>query len=229
MDTKWIDFFKELGITSLWLIALLFIIGFLAKKLFDFFIDGTVEAKKSELAKELENFKQSLSTQAQFHKLEIDKTLEEYKNSLQQVSQEHQIRFSKLHADRAETIKTLFSKLVKMEDSIGSFIAPFQGVNEPSADDKARIAATDGNDFLDYYQSNQILFNDHTCEIIDQLNTEFKTAFNKHSLHLRTIKNQSGLSAISQGEDPYFDILKNKIPTLKRKLSEDFRKTLGVL
>jgi len=54
-DSKWIDFLNELGITSLWAILLVFIIGYLAKKLFEFFVNEMTDLKKSELSKDLEN------------------------------------------------------------------------------------------------------------------------------------------------------------------------------
>ena len=110
-----------------------------------------------------------------------------------------------------------------------SFMAPFQSVNEPSTEVKSNIAATDGNDFLDFYHSNEILFNEKTGEIIDQLDTKFRSAFNKHVLHLRREGNQNYSGVPIQGEDPYFDILKNEVPKLKKQLIDDFRKTLGVL
>jgi len=229
MDVKWIEFFKQLGFTSLWAIILILIIGFLAKKLFDFFIDKTIDSKKSDLGKELEQFKQELSTEAQIHKLDLDKTLEEYKNSLQQVSQEHQIRFSKLHADRAETIKTLFSKLVKLEDAMISFVAPLQWSGEPSPSEKSNIAANEGNDFLSFFHNNEILFNDRTCEIINELNFKFKTAYDEHVTHLKREKEPHMYKNLPKDLDPYFDILKNEVPKLKKLLTDDFRKTLGVL
>ena len=83
MDSKWVDFFKQLGITSIWIIILVIIIGFLSKKLFEIFLNNVTDLKRGELSKDLEGFKQDLSTQAQIHKLELDKSLEGHKNSLQ--------------------------------------------------------------------------------------------------------------------------------------------------
>jgi len=229
MDPKTIEFIKQLGITSVWIILLVIIIGYLAKKLFELFVDATIDKKKADLSKELEHYKQELSADAQVYKLGLDKKLEEYKNNLQQTSQEHQIRFSKLHADRAETIKTLFSKLVKMEESMSSFVHPFQGVDEPSIESKAEVAADDGNDFLKYYHSNEILFNDNTCKIIDKLNDNFRSAYSKHLMHIKRVRNQATSVSLIEGLDPYFDILKNEIIKLKKTLTDDFRTSLGVL
>jgi hypothetical protein len=222
------NFYEQLGITSAWAVLVFVVIGYLAKKIFEFFINGTIDLKKSELERELESFKQTLSSEAQIHKLGLDKSLEEHKNSLQQISQEHQIRFSKLHLDRAETIKSLFTKLVKMELSMESYMKPFQGANESPVEDKSIIAAEDGNDFQEYYLSNQILLSDSTCKIIDSLNDNFRIAFMKHSSDIR--RQKLPYNRIAENNiDPYFDILKKEIPKLKRTLTDDFRNILGVL
>ena len=54
---------------------------------------------------------------------------------------EHQIRFSKLHHDRADVIRELYSKLVKMEISLRYYMKRFEFGNEPSDEEKRGFAA----------------------------------------------------------------------------------------
>jgi hypothetical protein len=232
MDVKWIDFFTQLGFSTAGQILLLIVVGFFGKKIIEYFLSENIELMKTELNMELESHKIELASQTQTHKLELDKNLETFKNTLQQVSYEHQIKFSKLHSDRAEIIKILFSKLVIMEKSMNSFMAPFQRTGEPSLTDKSQKAANDANDFLDYYLGNEILFKEETCQIINTLNDSFKKAWNSYNTFpvgkvAPTLVNEE--KRIELTMKAYFDFLNKEVPSLKQQLKDDFRKTLGVI
>ncbi|RKR08194.1 hypothetical protein C8C83_5429 [Flavobacterium sp. 90] len=229
MDVKWIEFFTELGVTTAGQILVFIAIGFFGKKLFEFFFNASIEIKKAELNTELENFKQNLSSEAQNHKLELDKNLESHKSLLSQASQENQIRFSKLHSDRAEIVKNLYSKLVTMEKSMNSFMAPFQAAGDIPLEEKRRIAANDGNDFSDYFDSNEIFFNENTCSIINSINENFEKAFNEFTAISPGQPNaQNEILRMHKSMNAYYDILNKKVVELKSKLKADFRDTLGV-
>jgi|GEM_PF-2050774 hypothetical protein len=231
MDVKWIEFFKQLGFTTAGPIFLLIIIGFFGKKMMEYFFSETIELKKSELDKEIEVFKVALSSQTQVYKLELDKNLETYKNTLQQISHEHQIKFSKLHSDRAEIMKELFAKLVKMEKSMSSLMSPFQAAGELSKEEKTKIASDDALDFLYYFKANEILFNKQTCSTLNNLNESFQSAWRDFHMYKPEepfqnleVREKQFLKSV----EAYYQTLNKEVLGLKKQLKDDFRKILGV-
>jgi hypothetical protein len=230
MDSKMIDLLKQIGIISASQILLLIVIGFFGKKMIEFFFSETIELKKAELNQSLEAFKQTLATQTHAQKLELDKTLESYKNTLLQISHENQIKFSKLHQERAEVIKQLYSKLVRMEKSMTSFMNPFQWTGEPPEEEKRKIASTDAQDFMNFFEENEVLLNPETCKIINSISDAFYKAWREHNRYLRksNMKLQLTEEDIDKSLTAFEETLKKEVPSLKEKLKDDFRQNLGV-
>ena len=229
MDTKLIGFFEALGISSAGTILVLIVIGFFGKKLIEYFFSETVELKKAELSREIESFKATISSQAQIHKLQLDKNMESYKSSLQLMAHEQQTKFLKLHTDRAEVVKELFKRIVAVEKSMNSLMAPFQATGEPSLSEKSTIAAADANNFLDYYQSNELLFNEQTCSIITKLNDSIKSAWKSYHMYHHTYGDpdleQKRIDATLKA---YYDVLNKEVIAIKDELKKDLREILGV-
>lgn len=82
--------------------------------------------------------------------------LEEYKGALQRETTEHSIRFQSLHAERAETIKTLYARLVVANDVLGSTLARFQSGTDMPLPEKVSSLAHALNELRDYYLPRKI-------------------------------------------------------------------------
>jgi hypothetical protein len=135
------------------------------------------------------------------------------------------IRFSKLHNDRAESIKKLYSKLVKMEESMRSWMDPRQFPEEENKEKKQKIAQKNVNRFIRYYNINRIIFRKDICKIIDEINKKMDD----------TWLDFASIQAYEKGDNERRKLWKKswntigkEIPKLKHELEDEFREILGV-
>ncbi len=108
---------------------------------------------------------------------------------------------------------------------------PFQEVGESPIDEKMTEAANSANDFVKYYKSNEILFNETTCKIFDKINESFLKAwkdFRRSRQFGTTASPELSQDLIEKELDAYYKTLLEDIPKLKNELKQDFRKILGV-
>jgi len=142
--------FSTLGISS--------IIIYLGKRFIDKSLELGVEKYKNTLDKDLET-----------HKLELSKQSDAFKAELKISELEHQIKYSKLHEERALTIKQLYSLLIELQTFLGHLTSPFQGP-EWTTDTKREIDARLALDnFKNYFLQNRIYFSIGLCDKIDAI------------------------------------------------------------
>ena len=163
----------------------------------------------------------------------FSKDLEKFKAALKRAAFEHQTRYAKLHDERAEIIKELYSRLVSMSKScqLAMSPSPTQGV-QPQGE-KDRTAIRDTNEFIDYYQRNRIIFGKDTCAIIDDIVDKVLRAWRDF-----LAKDNAALEpTIIAGLDVMrkaalwansWETISDAVPAAKQKLEDDFRKLLGV-
>lgn len=215
-----------LGIFTIGSTCITTLLVFLGKKIIDYFF-----------MKSLQKYKSNLELQFQSYKLELNKQIESYKTNLQKATFEHQIKYSKLHEERALVIKELFSKLVKVEKSMGSFVALFEPVGERPKEEKGKDAAKDFNDFLDYVRTNEIYFSDDICELMYKIIDEIRDAWLKFITYPSYKKIDYFLPEpkLAEIEKKKLDFwieawkkINQDIPTLKKQLKQELQKMLGV-
>jgi len=95
--------------------------------------------------------------------------IEAYKNNLEKITNEHAVRFKHLHSERAETIKTLYEKLVLFDDTLHSALRQFQAGDEPSLEEKITKLSEQFNDLREYFLPKRIFFEQNICEMIDRI------------------------------------------------------------
>lgn len=216
---EWVGLLEKLGIFSVGSICIIGLIAFLGKKGLEFLLSRDVEKYKSSL--EIESIR---------HKSELDQKLELYKAELTRINFEHQIRFSKLHSDRAEVIKELFKRMVQVQDSMESLMRPVQFVNEVPIVEKLKMSGTLGNNFLEYYKENEILFNDETCHLINTIQEMFLNAWKDFKLaeEFKDATTPDLQMELYQTRFKTYDqTLMTEIPKLKKELIAEFRKILA--
>ncbi|MGX5472604.1 hypothetical protein [Bacillus toyonensis] len=69
-------------------------------------------------------FTHMLNKETELHKSILNQQTEHYKAELQRINNKYNITFSKLHVDRAETIKSLYSKLIKLQTNTFALLGP---------------------------------------------------------------------------------------------------------
>jgi len=142
---------------------------------------------------------------------------------------EHHVRFSKLHDERAEVIKQLNSKLVKMEKSLRSYMNPLQYENAPSEEEQQKIAAQSAGNFIWFFDENRIFFKTNVCDLMEDIYKIFRKAW----IDFHIYHDSFSLSRVVQSRkaelrlDAYNSI-KERFPELRKQLEDEFRKILGV-
>ncbi|RZJ83037.1 MAG: hypothetical protein EOO20_23525 [Chryseobacterium sp.] len=92
------------------------IIVYLGKKIIDRSLDLAVE-----------KFKGSMNIQLETHKFELLRQADDFRATLKKLELEHQVKYSRLHEERAQTIKQLYALLIDLQDKLGHMTSKFQG------------------------------------------------------------------------------------------------------
>ena len=141
-------------------------------------------------------------------------------------------RFSKLYSDKLDIIRIFYKKLVLMEKALDTFMSQ----REPSDDsEKAKFNEETVkviNDFIEYYEINEIIFDNKTVEIMQQILEKIKES--KKTQNLANIVEDSRgtdvwLKAISDKQELYEKFVVDELPKLKNKLKRDFQNRYKLL
>ncbi|TYS57330.1 hypothetical protein FZC74_16700 [Sutcliffiella horikoshii] len=208
------------GIFTLGSCTILGVLGFLGKEIINNWYSRKSASHQSNLNQNLELFKVNIQNEAELFRAELQKE-----------ALEHKIKYNKLHNDRAETIKDLYSKIDRMERSMRDLFNLFEIARDNSKRDKMKVAVKNFNDTMDFYSINRIFFSEETCTIIESLRDEINLIYHEftgYDIHL-------GLSEIPEVRKEQRQVwkdcwnsMKEKVPQIKRDLEKDFRRQLGV-
>lgn len=169
----------------------------------------------------LEKYKNELQQESLKYKSNLDKDLETFK-----------IKYTRLHIEQVEIIKLLYAKLIKAEKPLEELIRPIKVNPEKSDEELSKEAYEKANDFIDYFHENEVIFNEETCKIINQIKENYIKVWNTYSRNLFMSKTSSGelwIKLADEMKNVYDKILVGEIQSLKKELKTDFRKKLGIL
>ena len=141
-------------------------------------------------------------------------------------------RFSKLYSDKLDIIRIFYKKLVLLEKALD----PFMSQREPNDDLKKSKFKEDTvkviDDFIEYYEINEIIFDDNTVSLMKQILEKIKESKKVQSL-ANTLENsrntETWLKAITNKQEQYEMFVVNELPVLKNKLKRDFQKRYKLL
>lgn len=157
-------------------------------------------------------------------KLVIDKDLERFRNELKMTVFEHQIVYSKLHNDRAEVIRELYTKITRMERAMND-LAVY------ATEEKVEKALDKVLDAKYYFEENKIFFEPEVSNTVEEIigathNAYFEVIWNYehqlHEIHDERTREQT-LNKWLGG----WKRIKDKVPELKNELETKFRDLLG--
>lgn len=134
------------------------IIIYLGKKIIDKFLDLGIEKFKSSLDRDLET-----------HKSELLRQTEEFKAGLKRIELEHQIKYSRLHEERAQTIKKLYSLIIDLQEKLSYMTSMFQGPEWTKDNEREEKARESLDNFKKYFLENRIYFSLDLCNKIDEI------------------------------------------------------------
>jgi hypothetical protein len=196
------------------------IIIYLGKRIIDKSLDMGVERYKSSLTKDLET-----------HKSELQKETDEFRANLQIISLEHQIRYTKLHEQRGESIRQIYSLIVDLKNKLEYFTTVFQGPKWTTDSDREKEATNSHRNISNFFQINRIYFSDSICNQFDEIlklswsiivdmsvtKVEAASAYSGPERAEATKKWQSINSRVT-----------SEISTAMIKLEKEFKKLIGV-
>ncbi|MVO07768.1 hypothetical protein GOQ30_01155 [Flavobacterium sp. TP390] len=162
------------------------------------------------------------------YELELNKKAELYKQELFLISQ----KASKLHDKRIDRIEELYYMLNDFHNDMQIIVSwkIVTGMTKEEVQQQelnnVKKAETSGNKFLIYYMRHKLYFNLETCKLIDEIinllkeshaDFTFKYIFGPTSAEMEyeNIKNATNKIRV-------------KVPEIKIKLEENFRKIIGV-
>lgn len=213
------ELLKYLGIYTVGSAFVISILGYLAKKIIE-----------QVLNKDLEKFKNQLIADNEKAKLTFEKEIESYRADLNLVYSKQ----LQLYSKKTEIIESLYHKLVDLNDAMLDMTQSFRNVtsnDEKTIQDeelqRVNDAATSGNEFFKYYSSNKIYFQIDTCELIENLQKQFRDTHSDYSF--RHTFGMPPSEMTFEMAKKASDRVRKDIPKLMVKLENDFRETLGVI
>lgn len=213
------ELLKYFGLYSIGTAFIVSVIGFLAKKIIEQFLN-----------KDLEKFKNHLSAENEKAKLKFEKTIESYRADLNLIYSK-QIQ---LYSKKSEIIETLYHKLVDLNRAMLEMTQSFRNITGKDEQavmqdelDRVNTSAEKGNDFFNYYSTNKIYFELETCSLIENLQKQFKESHTDYSFR-HTFGIPPSEMTYEMGKKAG-DRVRTEIVDLMEKLENDFRLTLGVL
>jgi len=173
------------------------------------------------------------------YKSTLQKDIEEHKNKLGRQSLEHEVKFYKLHADRAEKIKTLYTKVIELERALVYSTTIAQGP-EFIKDTKRDLDCMQTiQDLIFQLELDKIYFTKDTVAkfeeiikeawgIIFQMRRVRSTASSMD--YYISVGKQPPESYLNHGDlwDKAFQRTQNEFRQLKESLADDFRTLIGL-
>lgn len=189
---------------------------FFGKQLVVFFFNKTIEAKKAELAQNLENYKKDIEQENKNFQHQLDAKLQEFN-----------IKFSSLHSERANVVKELFLKILALQSSLNDLFK-IDRLHLKDNIDILQNFTNKFNDFKRYFLPNKIYFS-HQLEIKIE---NFLIEYSKIANDCINILDQNNKNNFSTNDDLKWKELSGKFDDFSneiiKELSDDFREILGV-
>ena len=165
----------------------------------------------------------------------LNRDLEKYKNLLAETVKQNEIKFSKLHHDRAEILRELYSRLIDLIDDLKDMVRICSDWNHIfDLNDKQTSIDNYKNEytaFFSFVHKNRIFFNKNTCALLEKIEQVLISPFNE------IISTDCGVELspttksrlIFQGWAEYAnDMLELELLDLKLILENEFRNMLGI-
>jgi hypothetical protein len=185
--------------------ALLAVLGFAGKSLFETIINRDTKRFESELT------------------AKANATIEQVKNDLQLKAIEHQVRFTRLHEKSAETITEAYSLLQSYLQAVDDYVKilePRGGLTKPERRERVNLAL---KDFRSYFGKRQIFLPKETAMRMRDLDNKLYDLAHHFAM---TIEGQEETASPTNWMQAVTAV-NDDIPPLLVLLEDEFRELLG--
>jgi hypothetical protein len=166
-----------------------------------------------------------LASATELRKLELEKSLAAYEAEMSKAAYSHQVVFGRLHEKRAEAIFELAVLFDKFESKSQRAVSFFGYAGDPPREQLVKEAGEAGTQFLDYYNSHRVLFEERTCVLVENIAKKYSRAF----IDLSTLWPQGRLERDNMALwEKAEKAITKEIPPLTKEMLSEFRRLLGV-
>lgn len=186
---------------------------------------------RSWIAERLKNsiryeYDQKLESHKSQLKYESDAEIEKIKAQLQIEAAKRNIQYSKIFEEIANTVVTVYEKLVLFKDAVSKYVSVIEWQGEPPREEKRKLAGEKMDDFLSYYKSRKIYLPEKTAKNIDlfwqglfEISIDFMYDVEKGSGKWKDEK---------ETWQKAHQYMSKEVPEVLRALEEEFQSILGV-
>ena len=155
-----------------------------------------------------------------------------FENQISLLKEEHLQRFNKIYNEKLYILKEIYRRIVIAEKSIEFLMRPVKLGSSRTKDDIENETINNINSLFDYFEENEIILNEKTAALLNELKTNFYKAWGAH--------NKASFMEQARGTDAWSKSIENKIgiyntivieeiPKIKNLLKDNFQKQLKVL
>jgi hypothetical protein len=163
---------------------------------------------------------------SEVYKLQLEKELTEFKARLDQTSHTDRVVFDKLYEKRVEAIFRLAELFDVFRNSMTRLTSPLGYQGDPTKEEQMEEAREAGNEFLNYYYRHQILFEESTCVLLDEVAKVHHKAYRGMSLYTygKASPNYDPAEKWIEADD----VMSKEVPPLIKRMQAEFRRIIGV-
>ena len=137
---------------------------------------------------------------------------------------------SRLHEERGNVIRELYTNLVDLIEKTASFVHPAEMSGEPTKDEKQKLVRQALESFLTHFSRNRIYLSASLSERIQEFVDSFVDPASKFALYRTMSKDETSGSVAKEMHTAWFeafDVVQKQIPAMRIALEEEFRLVLG--
>ncbi|MGD0516782.1 MAG: hypothetical protein ABSA26_04535 [Thermoguttaceae bacterium] len=171
------------------------------------------------LSKDIEGYKATLQA-----KNEIE--LEKLKADLTKQTLEHEIRFRRVDEKVAKVLAGVYRRLQTLHDSVAKYVSVLEWSNEPSKEDKLKIASETNDIFVKYFVPNRIYIPPKLYEQIDLFAKNIRKIAYKMTDAL--VEAREGRQSDKDGWSEAYDAVESEAKPAFEKIVQEIQKRLGI-
>jgi hypothetical protein len=196
---------------------------------FAIYIAKTILNKSIEVG--IERYKSALAVDLETHKSTLEREIESIKSNLNLVALEHQVRYTKLHEERATSIKQIFALLIDLENKLEYFTTMGQGPEWILEEARGKSARESYTTLSNYFKSNINYYPESTSTAIEevlQLSWKIIVDMSVNKLTAKFTTTGDERVTILDEWRRLNSMVSTDIQNTKRNLLKEFQKLLGV-
>lgn len=154
-----------------------------------------------------------------------------FENQISLLKDEQLQRFNKIYTEKLFVLKEIYRRIVIAEKSLEYLMRPVKIGGNKSEKEIETETINNINLLFDYFDENEIIINDQTANLINQLREKFYAAWGTHS-KASFMEQARGtdvwIKSIDEKIEAYNKIVAEEIPSIKQILKNDFQKQFKI-